>query len=65
MEDRHLAVMIAQRCLQYGDRVAMRYKSGETWQEITHHAAKRIAVVALQLSASLCHSEEDRIERAT
>ena len=36
MEDRHLAVMIAQRCRQYGDRVAMRYKSGETWQEITY-----------------------------
>jgi len=36
MEDRHLAVMIAKRCRQYGDRVAMRYKSGETWQEITY-----------------------------
>ena len=36
MEDRHLAAMIAQSCRQYGSRVAMRYKSGEDWQEITY-----------------------------
>jgi len=29
--------MITQRCRQYGNQVAMRYKSGENWQEITYH----------------------------
>lgn len=50
MEDRHLAKMIAQSCRQYGDRVAMRYKSEETWQDITYRElGERIQRVAAAL----------------
>ncbi len=37
MENRHLATMIAQSCQKYGNRIAMRYKSGDDWQEISYH----------------------------
>jgi len=50
MEDRHLAVMIAQSCRHYGDRVAMRSKSGQTWQAITYRElGQRIQQIAAAL----------------
>jgi long-chain acyl-CoA synthetase len=50
MEDRHLAAMIAQSCRQYGDRIAMRYKSGEDWQAITYRElGKRIQHITAAL----------------
>ena len=36
MEDRHLATMIAQNCRKFSTRIAMRYKNGEDWQEISY-----------------------------
>lgn len=36
MEKRHLAVMIRERSLGYSDLIAMRYKEGGSWKEISY-----------------------------
>ena len=52
MEQRHLAAMIAHSCHRHADRVAMRYKSGEVWRDITYRElGEHIRQVAAALTA--------------
>ena len=51
MEQRHLAHMIAHSCRRHADRVAMRYKSGAVWSDITYRElGQRIRQVGAALT---------------
>jgi len=50
MSDKHLAKMILQKAKEHGDHIAMRYKTGEEWNEISYHAlGEKIRTAALAL----------------
>jgi len=50
MSDKHLAKMILQKVREHGDHIAMRYKTGEEWNEISYYSlGEKIRTAALAL----------------